>query len=250
MGLSRRGEHKAWRQHRIHAGPHAHHHRRAGPESSWGLFWEIGLITPISQCCSLAGQFDVCAMATEAKMEVTGIPEGTTLLEAIEGGTISQPTLMEFQAFQSWRKETGGRPTTAQDGAYTSSTTESRIWKEVMAHFYGKDWHALLSAAKARRAGDISAAESAADAASVIDGSDGNLMEGMGTPGLPSIITAAGVPVGESSEEAETAPRSSEVIKTSTSPVGARRLFDQGFDPASESVEEYMQKLRRIICLR
>ena len=187
-------------------------------------------------------------MSTEAKMEVTNMPEGTTLLQAIEAGTISRPTLMEFKEFETWRKETGGRPTVAQDGAYTSTATESRIWKETMAKFYGEDWHVLLTAARARRAGgEASAGESEADGASVRDGSEGDPMGGLGTPGLPSIGTAAGVPVGENSEEAETTPGGSKVIKTSTSPVGARRLLDRGFDPASENVEEHMQRLRRIM---
>ena len=135
-------------------------------------------------------------MSNEAKMEVTGMPEGTTLLQVIEGGTISQPTLMEFKEFETWRKESGGRPTVAQDGAYTKTETEVKIWKEVMAKFYGSDWHDMLTTLRARRAnGGASAAESEVDGASVYDGLEADPTAGLGTPSQSSIGAAAAVPV-------------------------------------------------------
>ena len=137
-------------------------------------------------------------MATEAKMEVTGQPEGTTLLQAIQKGAISKPTLMGFNEFETWRKETGGRPTTATDGASTSSATEASIWKEVMAELYGVDWRDKLASQKDRKAnGGASAADSEADGLSVVGGSDADPLGGQGTPGPPNIGSAAAVPVGE-----------------------------------------------------
>ena len=64
--------------------------------------------------------------------EVSGQPEGTTLLECIETGAVPFPERMTYVRWLEWRKETGSRPVKRRDGRSTSTTEEVALWRSVM----------------------------------------------------------------------------------------------------------------------
>ena len=64
--------------------------------------------------------------------EVSGQPEGITLLECIESGVVPYPERMSYVRWLEWRKETGSRPVKRRDGRSTSTTEEVALWRSVM----------------------------------------------------------------------------------------------------------------------
>ena len=64
--------------------------------------------------------------------QVAGQPEGVTLLDAINDGTVPFPGRMSYVRWLEWRKETGSRPVKRRDGRSTTNTQEVALWKSVM----------------------------------------------------------------------------------------------------------------------
>ena len=64
--------------------------------------------------------------------EVSGQPEGTTLLECINTGAVPFPECMSYVRWLEWRKETGSRPVKRRDGRSTSTAEEVALWRSVM----------------------------------------------------------------------------------------------------------------------
>ena len=64
--------------------------------------------------------------------EVSGQPEGTTLLECINTGVVPYPERMTYVRWLEWRKETGSRPVKRRDGRSTSTAEEVGLWRSVM----------------------------------------------------------------------------------------------------------------------
>ena len=64
--------------------------------------------------------------------EVSGQPEGTTLLECINAGIVPYPERMPYVRWLEWRKETGSRPVKRRDGRSTSTAEEVALWRSVM----------------------------------------------------------------------------------------------------------------------
>ena len=64
--------------------------------------------------------------------EVSGQPEGTTLLECINTGAVPFPERMSYVRWLEWRKETGSRPVKRRDGRSTSTAEEVALWRSVM----------------------------------------------------------------------------------------------------------------------
>ena len=63
--------------------------------------------------------------------EVSGQPEGTTLLECINTGAVPFPERMSYVRWLEWRKETGSRPVKRRDGRSTSTAEEVALWRSV-----------------------------------------------------------------------------------------------------------------------
>ena len=64
--------------------------------------------------------------------QVAGQPEGVTLLDAINDGTVPYPGRMSYVRWLEWRKETGSRPVKRRDGRSTTNTQEVALWRSVM----------------------------------------------------------------------------------------------------------------------
>ena len=63
-----------------------------------------------------------------------------TLAEAIELEEVPRPQLMGWNAWMSWRKHIGKRPTVAADGGTTHNRLESQLWRATMENLYGEEW--------------------------------------------------------------------------------------------------------------
>ena len=63
-----------------------------------------------------------------------------TLAEAIELEEVPRPQLMGWNAWMSWRKHIGKRPTVAADGGTTHNRLESQLWRATMERLYGEEW--------------------------------------------------------------------------------------------------------------
>ena len=72
-----------------------------------------------------------------------------TLLIAIRDGDVPKPGLMGWNEWQQWRRDVGGRPTVVRDGATTTTTQESALWKSVMCELYGDQWALTLASGEA-----------------------------------------------------------------------------------------------------
>ena len=78
--------------------------------------------------------------------EVTGYED--TFEEAVAEGLIPTPPLLFWNGWQAWRREHGGRPTTADDGQVPRPRDEAALWRRVMAHYHGPDWGEALRAGR------------------------------------------------------------------------------------------------------
>ena len=63
--------------------------------------------------------------------QVSGQPEGVTLLDAINDGSVPYPGRMSYVRWLEWRKETGSRPVKRRDGRSTTNTQEVAFVVEV-----------------------------------------------------------------------------------------------------------------------
>ena len=68
----------------------------------------------------------------------------SSLLDAVTASSVPRPELMEFNTWQSWRRDFGERPTVARDGCSTTSGFEATLWRETMSALYGESWQAEL----------------------------------------------------------------------------------------------------------
>ena len=64
--------------------------------------------------------------------EVSGQPEGVTLLECIEEGSVPYPGRMSYVQWLKSRRETGSRPLRKRDGLSTTPEEEAALWRRVM----------------------------------------------------------------------------------------------------------------------
>ena len=69
--------------------------------------------------------------------QVSGEPEGVTLLDAITEGRVPTPGELTFPQWQAWRRGPGMRPTVSRDGRGITTAEEVEIWRAVMGHLYG-----------------------------------------------------------------------------------------------------------------
>ena len=78
----------------------------------------------------------LCLRPVAMSLEVSGQPEGISLIQAIEAENIPLPEPMSFPKWQHWRKHEGRRPTKKKDGIACSTADEVKLWKEVMEFFH------------------------------------------------------------------------------------------------------------------
>ena len=99
-----------------------------------------------------------------------------TLAESIAGGDVPMPAVMDFNAWQQWRKGPGRRPqTTKGDPATTTPRQESELWRGTMQRLFGaEEWRtrleeAQLAAPEAAETAPTGAAGSGASAAAAVE---------------------------------------------------------------------------------
>ena len=83
--------------------------------------------------------------------QVSGEPEGVTLLDAITEGRVPTPGELTFPQWQAWRRGPGMRPTVSRDGRGITTAEEVEIWRAVMGHLYGDGRVQALEEERARR---------------------------------------------------------------------------------------------------
>ena len=69
--------------------------------------------------------------------EVSGQPEGVTLLECINTGVVPYPERMSYVRWLEWRRQTGSRPVKRRDGRSTSSADEVTSCAKVLREATG-----------------------------------------------------------------------------------------------------------------
>ena len=80
--------------------------------------------------------------------------ESGTLADAIRLGKVPSPPLVDFNGWQKWRRDEGGKPlkrlgdAVHDGGRPTSQTHEGLLYRETMARVHGADWRAALALAK------------------------------------------------------------------------------------------------------
>ena len=97
--------------------------------------------------------------------EVSGSTQ--TLKQAIAEGDVEPPRLLEWNAWQKWRRDAGKRPTQRVDGRTTSNTEEAALWKATMEDRYGSDWSMQLMTRVAEAGAAVDAEEDAVLAGTV-----------------------------------------------------------------------------------
>jgi hypothetical protein len=124
-----------------------------------------------------------------------------TLSQAIRDGDIGQPPLSAWNAWQTWRREHGMRPTVARDGETTSAATESALWKSSMLEAYGEDWAIRVATGAPSLVPELEAVATAAGPGSVSAG-PGSVSAGPGS--VPARPGSVNTPLGAGRER--TAP--------------------------------------------
>ena len=81
----------------------------------------------------------VSAAAGAVSAEVSGEPEGVTLLEAVAAGRVPRPSEMPFHDWLKWRAGSGKRPVRGRDGVSTTMQQEAVVWKALMSAYYGEE---------------------------------------------------------------------------------------------------------------
>ena len=74
-----------------------------------------------------------------AVAEVSGEPEGVSLLDAVAAGRVPRPAEMPFSEWLKWRAGSGKRPTRGRDGVSTTMQQEAVLWKALMSAYYGEE---------------------------------------------------------------------------------------------------------------
>ena len=103
-----------------------------------------------------------------ASQEVSG--STITLKQAIDAGEIEVPGLLEWNAWQKWRRDVGKRPTQRVDGRTTSNTEEAALWKATMQDRHGSDWSMQLMTQVAETQTGLEAEADVAQASTVPSG--------------------------------------------------------------------------------
>ena len=210
-------------------------------------------------------------MAAEILKQVTGSDKD--LLDAIRDGDVEKPDLMGWNDFQKWRNKPGGsRPTMARDAGRTSNQLEVQIWRAVMRELYGEQWEreivnrevaasrddAQEAEAPAARSSVPGVASSSApqdaDAGPFPGGSGRNTPVSQRGPGpysphspVPLQPGAAGglaAMISPGSGRGTPSSFHSERVNAQNVDEVTRKLF-RPYDPEKDTLENYVDKLRR-----
>ena len=77
--------------------------------------------------------------AAAVSAEVSGEPEGVSLLDAVAAGRVPRPAEMPFSEWLKWRAGSGKPPTRGRDGVSTTMQQEAVLWKALMSAYYGAE---------------------------------------------------------------------------------------------------------------
>ena len=152
--------------------------------------------------------------------EVRGKDASVTLLSIIEANELAKPNLMSYNDWQKWRRDTYTRPINASGEKLTSQKFEAELWKQVMEHFYGREWVrdlAIQEAEKEPPGDDDEAPGAQVDPhGSTAPGGRQPSRDRAGSPsGVAALASDDRVPV---SQDHPTTPRKSEKRKLPDSP--------------------------------
>ena len=173
---------------------------------------------------------------------------GGTLAEAIASGAVSEPPLVNYQSWISWRAGEGLRPTMRKSGHGTTSRQEAELWKATMEARYGTDWRSLLEDAELLRAEEAEAAaqrEAELRREAATTGVEGETVPGAGSEELPKASP------GESGSRPEPRRRREDTASVGSSepptPRALRRVLENKFEPSKENYVEREGRVRRMV---
>ena len=184
--------------------------------------------------------------------EVSGSTQ--TLKQAIDAGEIEAPGLLEWNAWQKWRRDVGKRPSQRVDGRTTSNTEEAALWKATMEDRYGSDWSMQLMTQVAETQTGLGAEADVAQASTVPSGG----------PAAADVLPPQEAQVSTPRARTEASPGSGNgpVVKSpgsgAQSPVSSVDSRQPGtpgslnakllipYDPAKEPIERYLERTSRI----
>ena len=184
-----------------------------------------------------------------------------TLKQAIDAGEIEVPGLLEWNAWQKWRRDVGKRPTQRVDGRTTSNTEEAALWKATMQDRHGSDWSMQLMTQVAETQTGLGAEADVAQASSVPSGGPAaaDVLPPQEPPALgaqPSTPRAGRTeaspgsgngPVVRSPGSGAQSPVSSVDSRQPGTPGSLNAKLQIPFDPAKEPIERYLERTQRIV---
>ena len=162
-------------------------------------------------------------------------------LDAVRDGLVPAPGLMDWNAWQRWRRTTGQRPTVARDGELPGNRAEVALWRQAMEAIHGARWleelHSPIPAAQAGEprphgpdaaaAGDVEEIAPASPTARVSPGSGGGPARSPGS--------------GE-----RTPPQRSWHSSNPGTPTSLMKtVMVSNYDPSQEPIDEFVNRLHR-----
>ena len=172
-----------------------------------------------------------------------------TLAEAIELEEVPRPQLMGWNAWMSWRKHIGKRPTVAADGGTTHNRLESQLWRATMESLYGEEWLEDLNEQGGGPDPFVFARPSAArrSAAALRDGRD--TPPSVGAPANAAVTTPDPRSPVSRSPPANGSPGSGQAdswdSQSPGTPGGLGERAGRPYDPFRETYEAYESRLKR-----
>ena len=183
-----------------------------------------------------------------------------TLKQAIDAGEIEPPGLLEWNAWQKWRRDVGKRPTQRADGRTTSNTEEAALWKATMEDRYGSDWSMQLMTQVAETETGLGAEADVVQASTVPSGGPAAAdviqpQEPQAQGAQPSTPRAGRTevspgsgngPVVKSPGSGALSPVSSVDSRFPGTPGSLDAKLQIPYDPAKEPIERYLERTLRV----
>ena len=192
-----------------------------------------------------------------------------TLIECIREGIIAAPPLLRWNQWQQWRAGEGKRPILSRDGFAIPQAQESALWKSVMNELHGPTWSIDLLSGEVAEGIDESAepltgqpstllpaavvaegdvpfsVEARAVSANV--GATSSAEGAMEPPivEIPLMSPGSGVPEGAESPGSGPQSVNSWSSKDPGSPQYIGMQILKGYNPQSETLEKYTDRLVR-----
>ena len=207
------------------------------------------------------------ALAPNAMESGTVLDFAGTFEEAVEGGEIPSPPLMSWNDFQRWRSTDGRRPSRT----VRSHRQEAALWRAAMERYHGATWRERLEEQElAVELPDAPAGPGAPDPAMLALPAPAPVPAagaGVGVMEHPQEVVRGGAAVSTAltpraaadaaREAAAREPASpggggstgeSEASRPMT-PGGLSEALRSDYDPAMESVDDYRNRMRRMVAI-